>query len=47
MQLQQRSTPDDAELAVVLGRIKDKFENTLKSLETFQARNSDRVFNTG
>ena len=46
MQLQQQSTPDDAELAVILGQIKDKFQNTLKALETFQATNSERVFNT-
>ncbi|KAF4376881.1 hypothetical protein G4B88_018421 [Cannabis sativa] len=44
--LQQHSTPDDAELAVILGQIKSKFQNTLKALETFQATNSERVFNT-
>lgn len=46
MQLQQQSI-DDAELAVVLGRMKDKFQNTLKTLQTFQAMNSERIFNTG
>ncbi|EXC35202.1 hypothetical protein L484_022756 [Morus notabilis] len=43
--LQQQSI-DDAELAVVLGQIKDKFQNTLKTLQTFQAMNSERIFNT-
>ncbi|PON64995.1 GOLD domain containing protein [Trema orientale] len=44
--LQQQSTADDAELAVVFGRIRDKLQNTLKALETFQATNAERVFNT-
>ncbi|PON33316.1 GOLD domain containing protein [Parasponia andersonii] len=44
--LQQQSTADVAELAVVFGRIRDKLQNTLKALETFQATNAERVFNT-
>ncbi|XP_059462560.1 uncharacterized protein LOC132191516 isoform X1 [Corylus avellana] len=44
--LQQQSTPDDAELATVLRHLKDKLQNTLKILEFFQSKNSDRVFNT-
>lgn len=47
MQLQQQSTPDDAELATVFGQVKDKFQNILKILESSQAKNSERVFNTG
>lgn len=46
-QLQEQSTPDDLELAVVFGQIGDKFRNALKKLEAFQAKNSDRVFSTG
>ncbi|KAL5539286.1 hypothetical protein UlMin_045377 [Ulmus minor] len=44
--LQQQSTPNDADLATVFGQISDKFQNTLKALESFQAKNSERVFNT-
>ncbi|GMN40692.1 hypothetical protein TIFTF001_009914 [Ficus carica] len=44
--LQQPATSDDAELAVAFGKIRDKFQNTLKTLETFQAKNSERVFST-
>jgi hypothetical protein len=44
-QLQQQSAKD-TELASTLYRLKDKFESTLKTLEGFQARNSDTVFNT-
>lgn len=44
--LQQQSTAQDAELAAVLLRLKEKFENALKILVTFQARNSEHVFNT-
>ncbi|XP_015897594.1 uncharacterized protein LOC107431221 [Ziziphus jujuba] len=44
--LQQQSTPDDAELAKVFGQLKHKFQNILKILESFQAKNSERVFNT-
>lgn len=44
--LQQPAAPDDAELAVAFGKIRDKFRYTLKTLETFQAKNSERVFST-
>ncbi|KAF3449294.1 hypothetical protein FNV43_RR10022 [Rhamnella rubrinervis] len=44
--LQQQSTLDDAELAVIFGQLKDKFQNILKFLESFQSKNSERVFNT-
>lgn len=46
-QLQQQSTTEDAELASVLGRLKDKFHTALKTLQFFQSRNSEFVFNTG
>lgn len=44
--LQQRATVEDEELAAVLGRLQDKFKSTLQTLESFQARNSEFVFNT-
>lgn len=44
--LQQPAAPDDAELAVAFGKIRDKFRYTLKTLETFQVKNSERVFST-
>ncbi|KAJ7942446.1 GOLD domain containing protein [Quillaja saponaria] len=44
--LQQQSTPYDAEVAIVFYNLRDKFQNTLKHLESFQSMNSERVFNT-
>lgn len=44
--LQQSSAPEDVELANVLGRLSEKFEKTLNTLKSFQAVNSDRIFNT-
>lgn len=44
--LQQQSTPDDVEFATVFSQLKDKIQNTLKILEFFQHKNSDRVFDT-
>ncbi|KAK4268352.1 hypothetical protein QN277_025021 [Acacia crassicarpa] len=44
--LKQQSTPDDVECAAVLDRVKDKVHNIFKLLESFQAKNSDHVFNT-
>ncbi|XP_062028214.1 uncharacterized protein LOC133744097 isoform X2 [Rosa rugosa] len=41
-----RSSPEDAQLATVFTRLHHKFNTTLKSLESFQAKNSERVFNT-
>lgn len=46
-QIQQQSTSEDAELSRVLGKLKDKIENTLKILESFQTKNSESIFNTG
>nr|XP_016504186.1 PREDICTED: uncharacterized protein LOC107822188 [Nicotiana tabacum] len=45
--LKSQSTAEDAELASLLGRLGEKFRNTLKVVETFQSRNSEFVFNTG
>ncbi|KAL3615842.1 hypothetical protein CASFOL_040136 [Castilleja foliolosa] len=39
-------TVDDAELASVLGRLQEKLKSTLKTLENFQAKNSEFIFNT-
>lgn len=44
--LKSQSTAEDAELVSLLGRLGEKFRNTLKVLETFQSRNSEFVFNT-
>ncbi|KAF7145207.1 hypothetical protein RHSIM_Rhsim04G0119400 [Rhododendron simsii] len=44
--LRQQSTTEDAELASILGRLKDKFDNALKTLQFFQSKNSEFVFNT-
>ncbi|TYI38061.1 hypothetical protein ES332_A02G000700v1 [Gossypium tomentosum] len=44
--LQQSSTAEVAEFATTLGQLKDKFQATLTILESFQSRNSERVFNT-
>lgn len=44
--LRQQSTTEDAELASILGRLKDKFDNALKTLQFFQSKNSESVFNT-
>ncbi|KAI8559599.1 hypothetical protein RHMOL_Rhmol04G0186300 [Rhododendron molle] len=44
--LRQQSTTEDAELASILGQLKDKFDNALKTLKFFQSKNSESVFNT-
>uniref|UniRef100_A0A0V0I9V4 Putative ovule protein n=1 Tax=Solanum chacoense TaxID=4108 RepID=A0A0V0I9V4_SOLCH len=44
--LQWQSTTEDVELVSVLGRLGEKFQSTLKSLQTFQSKNSEFVFNT-
>ncbi|XVF84115.1 hypothetical protein PTKIN_Ptkin17bG0000100 [Pterospermum kingtungense] len=44
--LQHPSTAQVAEFATILGQFKDKFQRTLSILESFQSRNSERVFNT-
>ncbi|KAL3654860.1 hypothetical protein CASFOL_000646 [Castilleja foliolosa] len=43
---EQQLNDEDAELASVLGRLQEKFKSTLKTLENFQAKNSEFVFNT-
>ncbi|KAL8122512.1 hypothetical protein AgCh_019014 [Apium graveolens] len=45
-EIQQQSTSEDAELSCVLGKLKEKIENTLKILESFQSKNSESIFNT-
>lgn len=44
--LQQAATPEDAELASLLQNMKDRFGQSLKTLEYFQGKNSDHVFST-
>ncbi|KAJ8451305.1 hypothetical protein Cgig2_014077 [Carnegiea gigantea] len=44
--LQQQSTLEGAEIVSTVEQLKDKFEKTMKSLEYFQKRNADYVFNT-
>nr|AFK45888.1 unknown [Lotus japonicus] len=44
--LKQQSTPDNVELATMLEQLKHKLHNTLKSLESFQIKNAEHVFNT-
>ncbi|KAG9443395.1 hypothetical protein H6P81_014735 [Aristolochia fimbriata] len=43
---QEQSTPEDLETANVLGELHVKLLNTLKVLESFQAKNADNIFNT-
>ncbi|GLT40946.1 hypothetical protein SLA2020_150420 [Shorea laevis] len=43
--LQQPVTLEDSELTIVFGKLKDIFEKTLNTLESFQTKNSERVFN--
>lgn len=47
VQLKQQSTPEAAELAIFFDQLKVKFQQTLNALASFQAKNSERVFNTG
>ncbi|CAN6355666.1 unnamed protein product [Urochloa humidicola] len=44
--LQQKSTPEDAEIASKLDDIEAKLKDMLKKLEQFQLKNADNVFNT-
>lgn len=44
--LQQQSMSEDAEIASVLEELKVKFEKTMETLEYFQKRNADYIFNT-
>uniref|UniRef100_A0A2P2LY40 Uncharacterized protein MANES_09G119600 n=1 Tax=Rhizophora mucronata TaxID=61149 RepID=A0A2P2LY40_RHIMU len=44
--LQQPSTPEHSQLATVFDNLRNKFQKILKTLESFQSQNSERVFNT-
>ncbi|RDX99261.1 hypothetical protein CR513_17698, partial [Mucuna pruriens] len=44
--LKQQSAPDSVEFTITLGQLKDKLHNTLKTLESFQIKNAEHVFNT-
>lgn len=44
--LQHPSTSEVAEFVTILGQLQDKFQRALRILESFQSRNSERVFNT-
>uniref|UniRef100_A0A804PYU1 GOLD domain-containing protein n=1 Tax=Zea mays TaxID=4577 RepID=A0A804PYU1_MAIZE len=44
--LQQKSTPEDAEIVCTLDDIEAKLKDMLKNLEQFQLKNADNVFNT-
>ncbi|PUZ66854.1 hypothetical protein GQ55_3G376600 [Panicum hallii var. hallii] len=44
--LQQKSTPEDAEIISKLDDIEAKLKDMLKKLEQFQIKNADNVFNT-
>lgn len=47
MQLQQKATPEDAEIAAVIEDLEVMLQSTLKILELFQLKNADNVFNIG
>lgn len=47
VQLQVQSTPEAAEVATFFNQFKFKFQQTLNALVSFQAKNSERIFNTG
>ncbi|CAI8606631.1 unnamed protein product [Vicia faba] len=42
----QQSNPDYDQFSIVLAKLKDKLHNTLTTLESFQIKNADHVFNT-
>ncbi|KAF5199139.1 retinal-binding protein [Thalictrum thalictroides] len=44
--LQQQSTPEDIEIARILGELRIKLQATLQILESFQTKNSENVFGT-
>ena len=46
-QLQQKSTPEDADIVSTLDDVETKLKDMLKKLEQFQLKNADNVFNTG
>lgn len=39
--------PDNVEFSIMLPKLKDKLHNTLRTLESFQIKNAEHVFNTG
>ncbi|PNX87559.1 hypothetical protein L195_g043650 [Trifolium pratense] len=41
--MKQKSTPDNVEFSIML----EKLQDTLRSLESFQMKNAEHVFNTG
>ncbi|KAK1264608.1 hypothetical protein QJS04_geneDACA016937 [Acorus gramineus] len=45
-QLKQQSTAEEVEIASVVGRLQVRLQGTLKTLESFQGRNADNIFNT-
>ena len=45
--LQQKATPEDAEIVSTLDDCETKLKEMLKKLEQFQLKNADNVFNTG
>lgn len=47
LQVQQQSATGESELAIILGKLEEKFRNSLNMLAVFQAKNSENVFNTG
>lgn len=47
MQLQQKATPEDSDIAAILEEVGIKFQKTLETLQASQSKNSDRIFNTG
>ncbi|EPS68255.1 hypothetical protein M569_06516, partial [Genlisea aurea] len=44
--LQKQSNDENSEISIILCRLEEKFKSTLKTLESFQSRNSEFVFNT-
>lgn len=44
--LKYQSKAEDIEIATVLGQLQVKLQNTLKTLELFQSKNAENVFNT-
>ncbi|KAF6172696.1 hypothetical protein GIB67_042019 [Kingdonia uniflora] len=44
--LQQQSTEENIEIALVLGVLKVQLQNTLKIIEAFQSKNSENIFST-
>lgn len=44
--LKQQSTPENVAFSIMLGKLKDKLRHTLRSLESFQIKNAEHVFNT-